>query len=321
MPSEKLKKGKSQGNVLLVDTPLPDRHFPVMEVILRDFSLKVSGYFNQLVTDTPVQVRCKSVSSDHCARYLDPVLSDAMFCTTFKAENWGGDGFFALDSITILKLVKKMLGAFSHDEAKAQSKKLPKKPESVLTKEEQVPDMTLVERHLCKATFEYLIAALEESFKESVEASFCLQHMEQKSSADFFPYPSPSLIGLFEFSFDGHSTLLHMVLPYTTLQPIRHLLTANYPGDNMGKDTIWKEHVHHEIEESHIEMSVVLGEAYESLRSVMSWRVGQVISLNCTPESLISVVTDNKKLFNGKMGQKGGQLAMRIQNSFIQPEG
>ena len=112
-----------------------------------------------------------------------------------------------------------------------------------------------------------------------------------------------------------------MVLPYTTLQPIRHLLTANYPGDNMGKDHVWKEHVHQEIEESHITMSVVLGETYEPLRSVMRWRVGQVIPLNATPDSLIEVTTDNRRLFNGKMGQKGGQLAMLIQNSFLQPEG
>jgi flagellar motor switch protein FliM len=51
-----------------------------------------------------------------------------------------------------------------------------------------------------------------------------------------------------------------------------------------------------------------------SLNDAMNLQVGSQIMLECTPDPLVRVRCADVELFNGRMGRKGSNIAIRVEN-------
>jgi flagellar motor switch protein FliM len=105
---------------------------------------------------------------------------------------------------------------------------------------------------------------------------------------------------------------LEMLLPYATLEPVRELLLQMFMGEKFGRDSIWESHLAGELWNTNVSIKAELDSVQLSLVDVMNWRVGTRLSLNATSESEIRLLCGEVPMFSGRMGRKGGNIAVRI---------
>jgi len=85
-----------------------------------------------------------------------------------------------------------------------------------------------------------------------------------------------------------------------------------FMGEKFGRDSIWEAHLAGELWNTHVQIQAVLDSFELSLKDVMNWKVGTRLALNATPQSNIELMCGDVAMFTGKMGRKGGHIAIRI---------
>ena len=102
------------------------------------------------------------------------------------------------------------------------------------------------------------------------------------------------------------------MLPYATLEPVRELLLQQFMGEKFGRDSIWETHLANELWETDVELDAVLDQLVISLNDVVKWKPGSQMMLNAGPASPIELRCGEIPLFVGSMGQKGGNMAIKV---------
>jgi flagellar motor switch protein FliM len=62
-----------------------------------------------------------------------------------------------------------------------------------------------------------------------------------------------------------------------------------------------------------VQIRAVLDDFNLTLKDVLNWKVGTRLPLNATPVSNVELLCGDLLMFNGKMGRKGGNIAVRIE--------
>jgi flagellar motor switch protein FliM len=106
---------------------------------------------------------------------------------------------------------------------------------------------------------------------------------------------------------------VELLLPYATLEPVRELLLQQFIGEKFGRDSIWETHLAEQLWNTDVELSVVLEEQIMRLSDVLSLRPGQQLMLNTAPGGVVSVRCGSVALFEGRMGQKNNNVAVKIE--------
>jgi flagellar motor switch protein FliM len=85
-----------------------------------------------------------------------------------------------------------------------------------------------------------------------------------------------------------------------------------FMGEKFGRDSIWETHLAGELWNTHVPLQAVLDTFEYSLRDVVKWQVGTRLTLSATPASDIRLLCGEVPMFTGKMGRKGGNIAVRV---------
>ena len=106
---------------------------------------------------------------------------------------------------------------------------------------------------------------------------------------------------------------LELLLPYSTLEPIRELLLQMFLGEKFGRDSIWETHLATQLWRTDVDLEAVLDQQVMSLHDVMELKVGSRILFDATPDSLVDLRCGDKLMFKGRMGRRGKYLAVAIE--------
>ena len=117
---------------------------------------------------------------------------------------------------------------------------------------------------------------------------------------------------------DDRGGRLELLLPYATLEPVREVLLQMFLGEKFGRDSIWETHLATELWATEVNISAVLDEQPMTLHEVMNLRVGDRIMLDARPDSLVELRCGEQRMFRGRMGRSGGNLAVCIDQKLIE---
>jgi flagellar motor switch protein FliM len=109
---------------------------------------------------------------------------------------------------------------------------------------------------------------------------------------------------------------IELVLPYSTIEPVRELLLQMFMGEKFGRDSIWEGHLATEIWDTDVTIEAVLDESMQPLKDMMTLEVGQTIVLNATPDSPVQLRSGDINLMRGKMGRVSNNVAIQIDKNF-----
>ena len=113
---------------------------------------------------------------------------------------------------------------------------------------------------------------------------------------------------------------VELLLPYATLEPVRELLLQQFMGEKFGRDSIWETHLAEQLWGTDVELSVVLDEQTMRLSDVIDLKPGQRLLLNTAPGGAVSVRCGSVALFEGRMGQKNNNVAVKIERELARPQ-
>lgn len=121
----------------------------------------------------------------------------------------------------------------------------------------------------------------------------------------------------FDVELEKVSGTIKIVIPYSTLEPIKSKLSVGFQSEQLEVDFIWINRVKEQIMQTTANLTVKLGEAQIQVRDLMNLEVGDIIQLNADATMPLSVMVEGIPKFKGIPGLLRGNRAIRVTESMF----
>jgi flagellar motor switch protein FliM len=289
--------GDNSGIMALVNSALVNyERLPMLEVVFDRLVRMMSTSLRNFTSDN-VEVSLDQISSVRFGDYLNSIPLPAML-SVFKAEEWDNYGLMVVDSALIYSIVDVLLGGRRGTAAM----RIEGRP------------YTTIERNLVERMVHVVLSDLSAAFDPLSPVTFRFDRLETNPRFATIARPANAAVLVkLRIDMEDRGGRLELLIPYATLEPVRELLLQMFMGEKFGRDSIWETHLASELWLTDVEISAVLDEITMQLHDVLNWRVGSRILLNATPDDLVELRCGDVGMFEGRMGRKGGHIAVRIE--------
>ena len=268
---------------------------PMLEIVFDRLLRMMSTSLRNLTSDN-VEVSLDSITSIRFGDYLETIPMPAMI-SVFKAEEWDNYGLMITDSALIYSIVDVLLGGRRGTAAM----RIEGRP------------YTTIERNLVERMVTVILSDLSAAFDPISPVTFRFDRLETNPRFATIARPAnAAVLARLRIDMEDRGGRVELLLPYATLEPVRELLLQMFMGEKFGRDSIWETHLANELWSTDVELDAVLDQIVLSLNEVINWRPGSQILLNAVPSSPINLRCGEIPLFVGGMGQKNGNMAIKI---------
>ncbi|KPF82759.1 flagellar motor switch protein FliM [alpha proteobacterium AAP38] len=296
--------GDNTGVMALVNSALVNyERLPMLEVVFDRLVRMMSTSLRNFTSDN-VEVSLDQISSVRFGDYLNSIPLPAMLAV-FKAEEWDNYGLMVIDSALIYSIVDVLLGGRRGTAAM----RIEGRP------------YTTIERNLVERMVHVVLSDLSAAFDPLSPVTFRFDRLETNPRfATIARQANAAVLVKLRIDMEDRGGRLELLIPYATLEPVRELLLQMFMGEKFGRDSIWETHLASELWQTDVHLSAVLDEIVLPLNEVLSWRVGSRVLLNVAPDETIELRCGDVPMFLGRMGRKGGNIAVRIDKEAPKPE-
>lgn len=121
-----------------------------------------------------------------------------------------------------------------------------------------------------------------------------------------------AVVAEFTLGLGGRLGRVCVLLPYTTLEPVRDRLSQRFMGEQRNLQSAWEEHLQNEVRNLDVVVKAVLGEQEMELEAVRKLAPGDVIQFGVAANSPVQLQCGDVALTQGLVGQHEGKLAVSL---------
>lgn len=174
-------------------------------------------------------------------------------------------------------------------------------------------EFTKIELSFMKRVMDMAVADLEEAWTpvHRIDAKY----IRTEINPQFVGVVPPSEVIItttFEVEFESASGTIMVVIPYSTIEPIKQKLSSSYQTDNDVVDTLWTKSFHDHIHQAQATAIVKLGETKISLGDLVSLQTGDIIPLGQEVSGELDVEIEGVKKLKCLIGTYKGNKAVQI---------
>ena len=270
---------------------------PMLEVVFDRLVRLMSTSLRNFTSDN-VEVSLDSVESIRFGDYLNSIPLPAML-SVFKAEEWDNFGLITVDSSLIYSIIDVLLGGRRGTAAM----RIEGRP------------YTTIERNLVERMIRVILGDLSAAFEPLSPVAFRFDRLETNPRFATISRPSnAAIVTRLRIDMEDRGGRVDLLLPYATLEPVRELLLQMFMGEKFGRDSIWETHLAEELWLTEVDLEAVVDTQIMRLSDVFDLKVGSQIMLGATPESLIQLNCGEIPMYMGRMGRRGNQIAVQIED-------
>jgi flagellar motor switch protein FliM len=294
----------NSGIMALVNSALVNyERLPMLEVVFDRLVRMMSTSLRNFTSDN-VEVSLDQISSVRFGDYLNSIPLPAMLAV-FKAEEWDNFGLMTIDSAMIYSIVDVLLGGRRGTAAM----RIEGRP------------YTTIERNLVERMVHVVLSDLSAAFDPLSPVTFRFDRLETNPRFATISRPSnAAVLAKLRIDMEDRGGRLELLIPYATLEPVRELLLQMFMGEKFGRDSIWETHLAGELWMTDVQLSAELDQITLPLQDVLNWKIGTRIMLNAAPDDSVELKCGDIPMFQGRMGRKGGSIAVRIDRETPKPE-
>jgi flagellar motor switch protein FliM len=215
----------------------------------------------------------------------------------FRAAEWNAHVVVKMSRQFLLTMVEILFGGDGAEPAKTDER-----------------PFTGIEMRVAKAAAKQFAAALEAAFGAAAPApDFRLERVESRLE---FALPARrddiAVSGKFRLKALGRGGLVLVIVPQAALDAA---IGGAAPSESSARgrgDADWSRLIGAELRKSEVRLSAVLDERRIALGDVAGWQVGQVISLQAGPASLVRLVCNEAAIASCELGQADGAYTLRV---------
>lgn len=269
---------------------------PMMEVVFDRLVRQLSTSFRNYTSEN-VDVGVASMSSIRFDDYLNSIPLPALMIV-FRAVEWENYGMITVDSSLIYSIVDILLGG----RKSAPPNRIEGRP------------YTTIEQDIVKNMIDIVLADMGTSFEPLSPATFHFERLETNPRFATITRPAnPALLIKLKIEMvEGRGGKIEILLPHTTLEPIRDLLLQMFMGENFGQDTVWEKHLGRELRNTAVTVEAIFQEKDVTLKDVMSLKVGSTLLLDCTVEDDVTLRCGGIPVTTGLLGKVNDSVAVSL---------
>ena len=287
---------KSGIQAILSSSLVSYERLPMLEVVFDRLVRLMSTSLRNFTSDN-VEVSLDNIAPIRFGDYLNSIPLPAML-SVFKAEEWDNFGLVTVDSSLIYSIVDVLLGG---------------RRGTAAVRVEGRP-YTTIERSLVERMVHVMLGDLSAAFEPLSSVTFRFDRLETNPRFATISRPSnAAIVTRLRIDMEDRGGRLELLLPYATLEPVRELLLQMFMGEKFGRDSIWETHLAEELWMIEVDLEAVVDQQIMRLSEVFDLKIGSRIMFTATPDSLISLHCGGVPMYTGKMGRKGNQISIKIE--------
>jgi flagellar motor switch protein FliM len=269
---------------------------PMMEVVFDRMVRSLSTSLRNFTSEN-IDVSLHSMTSIRFEDYLNSIPLPALLIV-FRAVEWENFGLVTVDSSQIYSMVDILLGGRKSN----RPVRIEGRP------------YTTIEQEIVKRMVDIVLSDMGAAFEPLSPATFHYERLETNPRFATISRPSnPALLVKFRVDMtDDRGGIIEILLPHTTLEPIRDLLLQMFMGENFGQDTVWEKHLGRELRSTKVEVEAVLREKMLTLKDIMSLKVGSTVLLDCSPDDDVTLRCGGISITTGSLGKVEDHIAISI---------
>jgi flagellar motor switch protein FliM len=147
-----------------------------------------------------------------------------------------------------------------------------------------------------------------------------VEYLNSEINPNFAGIVTPSevvVICPFQIDLDGGGGALHIVLPYSMIEPLREVLDSGVQADRAEQDERWQDSLKDGLQDAEVELTTVLGGGSVPLQRLVDLKPGDV--LPCDFSGKATVLAEGVPLFRGAFGVSRGQQCVRYEQKIRRP--
>ncbi len=268
---------------------------PMLEIVfdrlIRQMATSLRNY-----TQDNVEVSLEAIESMRFGEYMDSLTLPTLI-NVFKAEEWDNYGLMSLDSSLIYSLVDVLLGG---------------RRGTVAMRVEGRP-YTTIELNIIKEIIQLILSDLSAAFDPVTSVGFTFDRLETNPRfAQITRDSNAVIVAHLRIDMESRGGKIDLMLPYTTLEPVRELLLQMFMGERFGRDTVWENHLMSKLWDTDVEVKAILKETKALLSDVSKWEKGSFFPLDIAPNEDVKVYCGDVPLFEGNMGRRDKHIVIRV---------
>ncbi len=268
---------------------------PMLEIVfdrlIRQMATSLRNY-----TQDNVEVSLEAIESMRFGEYMDSLTLPTLI-NVFKAEEWDNYGLMSLDSSLIYSLVDVLLGG---------------RRGTAAMRVEGRP-YTTIELNIIKEIIQLILSDLSAAFDPVTSVGFTFDRLETNPRfAQITRDSNAVIVAHLRIDMESRGGKIDLMLPYTTLEPVRELLLQMFMGERFGRDTVWENHLMSKLWDTDVEVKAILKETKALLSDVSKWEKGSFFPLDITPNEDVKVYCGDVPLFEGNMGRRDKHIVIRV---------
>ncbi len=174
-------------------------------------------------------------------------------------------------------------------------------------------EFTQIELSFMKRVMDMAINDLEEAWAPIHKIN--AQYVRTEINPQFIGVVPPSdviITTTFEVEFESAIGTIMVIIPYSTIEPIKHKLSSSYQTDHDVVDTLWTKFMSEHVQEITSETIVKLGETEISVSDLLSLKIGDIIPLGKDASSELDIEVEDVKKLKCISGIYKGNRAVQI---------
>jgi flagellar motor switch protein FliM len=295
-------RGQSGIRALINSALVSYERLPMLEIVFDRLVRETTTSLRNFTSDN-VEVSLDSLSSVRFDDYLNSIPLPAILAV-FKADQWDNFGLMTVDSSLIYSIIDVLLGG-GRGTSPIRVEGRP---------------YTTIEMNLVRRMIEIVLADAEKAFAPLTQVRFSLERLETNPRFAAISRPkNAAILAQFRVDMEDRGGKVEMLLPYATIEPIRHLLLQMFMGEKFGRDPIWEGHLATEVFHADVPVDAVMCEEELPLSMIVDLQVGQTLVFNVSPSDPIALKCGNVHVTSGHIGRHGENVSVKVSRPLRRP--
>lgn len=206
-----------------------------------------------------------------------------------------GNGLVIFDPTLVFTVVDNMFGGDSRFHTRIEGR-----------------DFTATEQRIISC----MLAVVLENYNKAWQPVYpmAFEYLRSEMHTQFATIATPSEVVVtttFSVELGSAGGEMHVVIPYSTLEPIRDQLYSSTQADSAEPDNRWLHMLKRQVQDAEVNLTATLARAEQTLAQVLGLRVGDVIPMDIRPTLVADV--DGVPIFDCRYGVLNGQYALKVE--------
>lgn len=177
------------------------------------------------------------------------------------------------------------------------------------------------ELQLAQKILEMAANSLQTSFSQVVPTTFKIEKVESKLEFSALgPRNIPSVVTQLLFQVIDQGGRMFVLIPQSAIYNMRNKLGQERSISSSSGDPGWARRMQSGVAKTEVTLTAVLEGRSMTLAEIAALRPGQVLELNSTPTSLITLESGTEQVFLGRLGQSNGYFSVVVEQPAVKKE-